>query len=376
MKVTIFETEHFEGAFPVIKLFDMPGTQLTIITSAETHKRFLDLFRDDATRYQWIILPGAGKFRFFSKLYRELKKEKPQLLYINTISNNHLLYALVLSLLSLNRVVMTVHDINCLFESRFSWNFRKAIIHWGKRWLTRQVHEFNVVSDTMLPFLRSKTNSKPTHNIPGAVFESRYTLQKINTPLQIVVPGSLDKRRRDYDQVFELAAMADKERLELQVILLGGYSDTYGKNIIKRCDGFISAFSGIFCYKTNVVGQAEFDKQMDAAHFVFIPSVINTHICGNIPEMYGITKSSGNIFDVIKHAKPFIVPEGLAVSAHLAGSCYKYNHVSDIITFLKKIVAALAEYDDWQQRALENSKHYTIEKVRERNTTLFNSVNT
>ncbi|MEI9807412.1 MAG: hypothetical protein WDO16_05755 [Bacteroidota bacterium] len=44
---------------------------------------------------------------------------------------------------------------------------------------------------------------------------------------------------------------------------------------------------------------------MDTAHFVFIPSVIATKICGDIPETYGISKSSGNMFDVIKHAKPF-----------------------------------------------------------------------
>jgi hypothetical protein len=48
MNITIFEKEHFEGAFPVIKLFDMPGNNITVITSGETHKRFIDLFGKDA----------------------------------------------------------------------------------------------------------------------------------------------------------------------------------------------------------------------------------------------------------------------------------------------------------------------------------------
>jgi hypothetical protein len=367
MKITIFETEHFEGAFPVIKLFDKPGNEITIITSGETYKRFADLFLSDTTRYKWAIIPTTGKFRFFRSLYKNLKKQKPDLLYINTISNNHMLYALVLSLAGAPRVVLTVHDINCLFESQFSWHFRQAIIHWGKRWLLKQVDEFNVVSDTMTPYLQEKTNGKPTHVIPGAVFEGRQLQQPVENILRLVVPGSLDKRRRDYEQVFTLAAIADKEKLPLRIILLGGYPDEYGKSILQRA----ADFSQIVTYNTHIVDQAEFDQQMDAAHFVFIPSVIDTKICGDIPETYGLSKSSGNIFDVIKHAKPFIVPAGLTISLQLETSCFKYNTITDITDFLKKFIATPQDYNKWQQEAFNNSLNYTIEQVRDRNISLF-----
>src|SRR5262245_21456227 len=122
MKIAIFEKEHFEGAFPVIKLFDRPGNEVTVVTSVETHKRFSDLFGDDMKRFTWEIISREDKLGFFYSLYEILKRNKPDLLYINTISDNHLLYARVLRRLRLPRVVMTVHDINCLFESRPSWN--------------------------------------------------------------------------------------------------------------------------------------------------------------------------------------------------------------------------------------------------------------
>jgi hypothetical protein len=373
MKIVIVETEHFEGAFPVIKLFDLPGNEITVFTSEETYSRFKDLFLDDSNRYQWTILPVGSKRRFFYSLYKNLKQQKPDLLYINTISDNHILYALVLKLLPRQRVVLTVHDINCLFESRPSTNFRQAIIHRGKKWLTHRVNEFNVVADTMTNYLRTKTGKKKTYNIPGAVFENRYSPQAVNTIIHITVPGSLDKRRRDYEQVFALAALADKEKLPVQITLLGGHSDQYGKTIISRAASFQSDYCKIISYDTKIVKQDEFDKQMDAAHFVFIPSVINTQICGAIPETYGISKSSGNIFDVIKHAKPFIVPAGLTISPTLQTSRFRYADVNDIINFLKNIVASPASYDRWQKDALENSKNYTPGKVRERNTSLFSS---
>src|SRR5258705_13508065 len=96
MNIAIFETEHFEGAFPVIKLFDIPGNEIIVLTSAETHKRFLDLFGNDAGRFKWIILSGNSKRSFFYSLYKNLKEQKPDILYLNTISDNHLLYASVL----------------------------------------------------------------------------------------------------------------------------------------------------------------------------------------------------------------------------------------------------------------------------------------
>lgn len=371
MKIAIFETEHFEGAFPVIKLFDIPGNEITVYASPGTHKRFSDLFGENAGRFNWIILSPGNRPGFFSSLYKNLKKQKPDVLYINTISNNHLLYAFVLSLLSIKRVILTVHDINCLFESRPSLNFRKAAIHWGKKKLVRQVDEFNVVSDTMIPYLKTKTKQKKTHNIPGCVFENNYSSQPIKSMVRIVVPGSLDKRRRDYEQVFQLAAIVDNEKIPLQIILLGGYSNEYGKAITERGNSFKSDHCKIITYDVEVVDQEEFDRQMDAAHFVFIPSVIDTKICGNIPEIYGITKSSGNIFDVIKHAKPFIVPAGLTISDSLRLSCFKYQNPGDVVAFLKSFITSPGKYEHWQMLALENSQNYTIEKVRERNASLF-----
>ncbi|HLG40357.1 MAG TPA: hypothetical protein VI461_11845, partial [Chitinophagaceae bacterium] len=173
--------------------------------------------------------------------------------------------------------------------------------------------------------------------------------------------------------VFELAALADKEKLPLKLILLGGFSDEYGRYINLRANQFESTYCRIETYNINIVDQDEFDRQMDLAQFVFIPSVVNTKICGDIPEIYGITKSSGNIFDVIKHAKPFIAPSQLSIPANLQTSCFKYKSVTDIIDFFKKLISSPGDYNTWREHALENSKNYTLEKVRERNASLFNA---
>jgi hypothetical protein len=373
MKTGIFEMEHFEGAYPVIQLFDMPANQLVIFTDAETYERFADLFKQDVNRFQWEVLDNTrGKWRFFSQLYKAAKKHNLDILYLNTISNNHLFYAWVIGLLRIARVVITVHDINCMFKSSWSFKVRPLFHHIGKKAIIKRVNEFNVVSDTMVDYLRETTGGrKQIHNIPGAVFESGQVSLTIDSSIHLVVPGSLDKKRRDYHQVFALLKAAEAKQLPLHITLLGGYMDEYGKAIIEQANDLKLQYARVTVYDTRLVHQDEFDKQLNAAHFVFIPSVIDTAICFSIPEVYGLTKSSGNMFDVIKHARPFIAPHSLRISATLDSSCFRYISIDHLIAFLQGLIQRKEEYTLWQQRALANSKEYTIDKVRSRNPTLF-----
>ncbi|WP_207512705.1 hypothetical protein [Longitalea luteola] len=373
MKTGIFEMEHFEGAYPVIQLFDMPANQLVIFTDADTYNRFADLFRERVSCFQWEILDtSGGKWRFFRQLYKAAKKHELDLFYLNTISNNHLFYAWVIGALRIARVVITVHDINCLFKSRWSYRFRQLVQHIGKKALIKRVSEYNVVSDTMIAYLRETTGGQmQIHNVPGAVFESEQHTLTIDDHIHLVVPGSLDKKRRDYNQTFELLKAAEAQQLRLHITLLGGHNDGYGKAVIQQAAAMKLTYARITVYDTRLVLQDEFDRQLNRAHFIFVPSVIHTAICYAIPETYGLTKSSGNMFDVIKHARPFIAPYALRIPASLESSCFRYTSIDHLVNFLAAMMQNKTAYTAWEQQALANSREYTIAKVRERNATLF-----
>ncbi len=382
MKVAIFETEHFEGAFPVIRLFDLPGNEITIYTSADAHRQFMQLFGDKMDRFNWVVLPNSSRKAFFSAFKKGLRANRPDLLYLNTVSNNHLLFAIILLTIKIPRIVLTVHDINCLFVSKMRSGFRNIIIHTGKKWLIKRITNFNVVAETLVEYLRSKT-AKPISVIPGAVYEQRaiasnslsHSLSHSHfpsfPPLRLVVPGSIDNRRRDYNRVFELGEKLNAAGISSEITLLGGHNDDYGKEIISRASTFLHGTCRIKYYDSKIVEQEEFDRRMDDCHLVFIPSVVNTKICGDIPEIYGITKSSGNIFDVIKHAKPFIVPATLVIAPNLSSSCFKYRSIDEVVSFLRQLVMANGLYTDLAKKAEQNSQHYTMERVRERNKVLF-----
>lgn len=372
MNIGIFETEHFEGAYPVIRLFDTPANKIVIATNEETYIQFKALLHSATERYHWVIQKKNQSYvSFFRELLAAAKTYKLDLFYFNTISKHHLLYAILIRLLPAMRVVMTVHDINCLVKSSPGGTPRSFIQHLGKKMLVSSVPELNVVSDTMIPYLKEQLPLKKIHNIPGAVFESRIQQKPIDQRIRIAIPGSIDQRRRDYYQVFDLANIVETMELPVDLILLGGPSDDYGNDVVNKARAFEGQHTQLKFYKEKVVVQEEFDLQLDAADFIFIPSVVHTKICGEIPETYGITKSSGNIFDVIKHAKPFIAPENLTIPHQLRNSCFMYRSVKQIADFLKQVKKDPGLYSSFQLNAIRNSELFTIDRIREKNPSLF-----
>jgi glycosyltransferase involved in cell wall biosynthesis len=375
MKIGIFETEHFEGVFPVIKLFDNSSNQITVFTYNSTYRQLKYLLGNQVDNYDWVIKAESdSKHRFIYTLFREVRKRNIGLLYLNTVTNNFIFYAALIKALQKTRIVLTLHDINGYFPYRPKFGLRPLTRYFGKRWLMGKVDEFNVVSLTMVDYLESKLGAgKKVYCIPGAVFDESTvpTLNGLGKTINIVVPGTLDRRRRKYETVFELLDECRIQQIPVNITLLGGTSESYGQEILDKCRNHVMKYDNLLFYNTALIEQPEFDRVMNAAHFVLIPSMINTMISDGVVETYGLSISSGNIFDVIKHAKPFIVPNALRIDPFLVQSCFHYGNVSDIVDFLAEILRHKERYLSLLQAALEASRNYTIEKVRQRNPDLF-----
>ena len=375
MRVGIFETSHFEGAYPVIRLFDNGSNQITIFCYQESYKQFQHLFRKEWDKYRWIIRgEKESKYKFIYRVYREVRKEKIELLYLNTINDNFIFYAWMIRLLRNVRVLVTIHSINYFFWSLPTFSLRAIIRKMGKKELVRVVDDFNVVTPTLVDYLRNKLpKGKRIHVVPGAVYEGRanaVVYQEPGKSIHVVVPGALDERRRDYQLVLELMRRIRRGDMPVSITLLGGLNPEFGIDIIKKIK--MESFGpALKYYEQEVVDQPEFDKVMDEADLVLLPSAIHTLILDAIPEDYGITQSTGTLFDVIKHAKPFIAPLSLRVDPYLEGSCLRYESVDEIIDELSALSNSPEVFANLKSKARAASENYTIEAVRERNKDLF-----
>ncbi|NII28931.1 glycosyltransferase family 4 protein [Pseudoflavitalea sp. X16] len=374
MRIAIFDTEHFEVSYTVIRLFDNGVNQITVFTDAATFRQFEYLFGKDLHRYQWVI-QGAqeSKYRFLLTMYKQVRQQRMELLYLNTISNNFIVYAGIIALLKKTRTIVTLHAINNHFRFKPALSFRRWVRHTGKRALIAVTREFNVISGTMVSHLKNKLPAhKQVHNLPGAVFDQQQHVHPplaIHDSIHIVVPGTVDPRRRNYDTVLEL--LEQSRHLPVRITLLGAFAQPYGNAIRSTCSRYAATHNNLVFYNTATVDQSEFDRVMQEAHLVLMPSVIDTVLVDDIPETYGISICSGNVADVIKHAKPFLAPAGLTLPGNLAGSAVTYNNVGDMVRFLELLRQSPARYGELVQQALNNSGHYTIEKVRAQHPTLF-----
>jgi hypothetical protein len=272
------------------------------------------------------------------------------------------------------RVILTLHDINNHFAFKPAPDAKRWVRFIGKRALIKIVKEFNVISSTMVDYLKNKLpTTKKVHCIPGRVFDetrSETLPDDLINSIRIVIPGSIDQRRRNYEIVFDLLHQIDQKNLQISLVLLGGISE-HGKEILDKCKLYVSRLANLKFFQTDVVDQPVFDREMELAHFVLIPSVIHTVIFDGISETYGLSMSSGTIFDAIKHAKPVIIPEQLAVPDNVESSCFKYATGADIIHFLESFFIRPEKYQEWSEKAVNNSKAYTIENLRRNNPSVF-----
>lgn len=372
MIVGIQETEHFEGVYPVIRLFDNGRNQLFIFVNREVYERLADLLGTDTSKFHWVIQEEQeSTLVFCQRIRKTILQNRVQLVYLNTVSKHHLWYALLLPFRKIGYSILTVHDVNCLFKDKPGLSPRSWLKWIGKRLLTRRVNAFNTVSDTVVPYLRQQARQKqPVHAIPGAVYEQEKAAPMLSDEIRIVVPGSIDSRRRDYHAVLKLAALVKAH--PVHICLLGGGNTAYAKDIWQQCR--LAGNSRLTWYETEVVSQAEFDRQLDAAHFIWVPSVVKTTICGNIPETYGITKSSGNIFDIIKHARPFFAPESLVIPEVLQDSCKKYSELGELAEQINILRNNPAAYAKLAGAAREASAAFTVENLRMHHAPLFDRV--
>lgn len=371
MKVAIFETHHAEAAYPVIKLFDNGKNKLTIFSYEEAYHYLEQLLQDDIKKFNRIVKKEQqSKISFIRTIFRHTKKQKIELLYLNTISDNFIFYALLILLLRKVRVIVTIHAVNNFFDHHFSIHPRRMIRTLGKKLLIIVTREFNVISTPSVKYLESKLpKGKKVHCVPNAVFEELYIRQTQPLPtecINIVIPGTVEKRRRNYDQVFDLMIKLTESKIPFTITLLGKLYKEYGQEILARSKAWNAQFNNVYYYEDGEINQLEFDRVIATATILFLPLEIETIVDDDIVEICGTSSTSGNITEVIRHAKPFIIPKLMAIDPVLEKACFRYNNPEEIVSFISALQQTPDLYQSLLNASLEASRNFTVNKIRGR----------
>lgn len=375
MRTGIFETSHFEVAYTLIRLFDAPDNQITVFAYATAAEHLKYLLGDDEKRFVWVIKPESASRASFIKTIRATVEQRDiRLLLLDSVEDNFIHYARMVRRFSGVRTILTLHDINNHFEFHNNGTLRRFVRNYGKKKLIKAVDEFTVLSSTMEEALRSKLPpGKTVRSIPGSIFDaSRYKEPgSTESVIHITVPGSMDERRRDYHSVFTLLDLCNNRNIPVNMTLLGGFSNPYGTRVLARAKEYAQRHGNLHWYENEIVEQPEFDRVMQGTHLIFSPVQIDTVMGDGVPEQYGTTKSSGNTGDMIRFARPAIIPQALRLPPEFSASVIRYQSVKEIADQLELIRDDPSKYLLLREAAHICSMQFRAEVIHSRYPELF-----
>ncbi|MBD0295745.1 MAG: hypothetical protein ICV84_11200 [Flavisolibacter sp.] len=365
MNIVIYDTHHFETTYALLRIWDIPGNRITLFVTPEVAAPLNDLLLNDVNRFYWKI-KNANNLLYLEQLYRYCRNENIHLLLLSTVAYHHILFAMLCRFLPETTVVLTLHDINSFFKPKFSLSGRTFIRYMGKKMLARSVSAYSTLLSSTKRYIEEKFKPpQPVYVIPGSIYEGKnsFKTEDIETP-KIVVPGSIDIRRKNYEAVFELLNFIHALQKKWELILLGAADPVFGRDVLQKFKTVKKDFPGLIFYESRFIEAKEYERQLEAADFIFIPLQQYTIIEDNIPEEYGVTKSTGSFFDAVRHAKPVIVPDYINVPEELKRQTFSYKTIDHLIQFLLSITKDTSALSALQQQTLENTLKFTPQAIR------------
>jgi len=357
MNIVIYDTEHFETTYALIRILDRPQNTIAIFTTQKMERVLKEMLADKADMYSWFISTKSS-LRFVFRIYNYCKRNNVPYLFLNTVSYHHIYFGILCFILKKTKSILTVHNANNFFNPKLKFRLRSLIQLLGKKVLARTVSNFATLLNSTKQYIDQTFQTKKRILVlPGAIYEGHIDENVLDSVLSLVVCGSIDQYRRDYDQVFELAHELEKKQLTTQIILLGSAVGEVGKKIISKCLAAKFQFVDLTTYTADFVSTAEYQSKIVKCNFIFQPLKKILQKPDEQPEEYGLTCCSGAFFDAVRFAKPLLLPDNIQLSAEVANQCIPYHSISELAEFLNGLT--VTKKNTWLHQAEINSLNFT-----------------
>ncbi len=353
MKIALIELDfHVDSVDGICKIFEGSEHQLHIFTTKKNYSILKN--RTYASKHKWNLLSEQSKLSFLNSNNKEINSCDG--VFINTISADFGCFA------RFNFKPTTILRIHNAYKVFSPWNhikiyptvlgiwkaasytFREII--WDRFWYYRPIvvkkMDFFTFPDKAIVDFLLKNNIVPKEKIapvlPIKVFDE--TVQLIinkSSDINFTIPGGVDKRRRDYLPVltaFKILLPQTNKKISLS--FLGKCNSKYGREIISEFKKLSSDNFKVNSFE-DFVPQADFDSIMKETDVVISPVNADglTQIYG---EIYGKTKISGSITDVVLFPKPLILPATYLLNDNLKTIFSTYSSAEDLSNVILNFV--------------------------------------
>jgi hypothetical protein len=208
-----------------------------------------------------------------------------------------------------------------------------------------------------------KLYDKSIFTIPHTLKEEA-AVKTNNDKIIIAIPGAIDGVRRDIDLALDVIEEVLAKSNRFRFVFIGIVIGYLGEAIFERIKKLQSQgldIQHVYNDKSNL----EFDFEMKRCDLVLVPLNVNTKFEG-IPEIYGSTKVTGVIYDMMRFSKPGIVPDKMVVPPTMSKSLLTYRNKTHLVEIILSFDNESNRISDWQELVIKESDYYTENAIAER----------
>ena len=158
-----------------------------------------------------------------------------------------------------------------------------------------------------------------------------------NTPIQIVVPGTVSALTRDFELLFTALQKADARlATTVELIFLGKASAPRAKPLFDFVQNTRLQNINIQIF-SSMLPEQEYQKKLQTADFLLLPLKGQIQF-GTTREWYGKTSISGGINDLLRFGKPTLLPDFYPLDPALQNLSGRFHNAEDLADLLLKWV--------------------------------------
>jgi hypothetical protein len=343
--MVVYETTHHENLpalldlcesrFPRVIVFLKEVSYFNVIGSDQPESRW--------PKTQFIVQPEAGSNRrSIRRLFRLLREQRSSHLHLATLDNNLFLWAANLAMAPGVQVSITIHEVNAFFARPLGTvrDWTEAV---AKPVLRRRVRHYHFFLPAMAKRFSERMPQAATVFIPSRFYGAAGPdLEKVPAraaatarPFAILIPGSVDGTRRDYESVVEVFRNWPAGLQPLRLVLLGDSGSEFGRSLVERLRSLGTL--QVRDYK-GYIPESIYEREIREADLLWSPLRINKTGSRHNPEVYGQTTASGLTADILLNNIPSMAPAELILPDPFTIALLPYRDAREAGELLRRLI--------------------------------------
>jgi hypothetical protein len=344
-KIALLELqEHQEVLYGLIDLLLLQAVEIYVFAPAYMHEQLKPEWLENERLHWTSKLPQESIPQFIQRVKPKL--ETVDLIVFTTLVNHFAFFA---RQTFTPPTVLLIHKGNAFFASPSNLsirNFKDVLRFLRSLWRRDDFFRKKLLKKTtylsftdplieahLRPLVPPSSQLLPA--LPFTYFTQ--TLPQSNTPIQIVVPGTVSALTRDFDLLFSALQKADTRlATTVELIFLGKAIAPRAKPLFDLVQN--NRFQNINIQTFNsALPEQEYQKQLQLADFLLLPLKEQIQF-GTTREFYGTTSISGGVNDMLRFGKPTLLPDFYPLDPSLLNLSGRFHNAEDLADLLLKWV--------------------------------------